>query len=178
MRRGDIPRFLNQELQERRPLKKPFEAQPHSSSSSVKVEKRPSVDPRTDTLDPDAFSSSEFDPTGGTSRGEKLKENRDDTPWPSLTLTVGLGPMPDGGVLHPFSPQHESWDDLWLELDGCSHFTVNAKRLINKQVSEPIGQRSCERSVHIFHEYEKEHSRISVSSRLEKSFLSGQNRVE
>jgi hypothetical protein len=44
--------------------------------------------------------------------------------------------MPDGGVLHPFSPQHESWDDLWLELDGCSHFTVNAKRLINKQVSE------------------------------------------
>ncbi len=106
LRRGNIPRFLNQELLERRPLKKPFEDQLHSSSSSVKVEERPNVDSRTDTLDPDAFSSSEFDPSEGTSRGEKRKETRDDTPSPSLTLAVGLlGPMPDGEVLHPFSPQ-------------------------------------------------------------------------
>jgi hypothetical protein len=62
--------------------------------------------------------------------------------------------MPNGEVLHPFSPQDEKWDDLWLERDGNAHFTVNAKRLINKQV-ERTGQRSCEGSLHIFHAYEK-----------------------
>jgi hypothetical protein len=46
LRRGDIPRFLNQELMERKPPKKPFEAQPQSSLSSVKIEKRPIVDPQ------------------------------------------------------------------------------------------------------------------------------------
>jgi hypothetical protein len=40
LRRGDIPRFLNQELKERMPPKNPFEVQPQSSSSSiVKIEK-------------------------------------------------------------------------------------------------------------------------------------------
>ncbi len=45
--------------------------------------------------------------------------------------------MPNGEVLHPFAPQNADWDDLWLELDGSAHFQVNARRLINQQVSEP-----------------------------------------
>jgi hypothetical protein len=81
---------------------------------------------------------------------------------PSLTLAVGLGPMPNGEVLHPFSPQNANWDDLWLEQDGSAHFQVNAKRLINAQVSEP-DKDVFERSVYIFHEHEKKHSFISAS---------------
>jgi hypothetical protein len=45
--------------------------------------------------------------------------------------------MPNGEVLHPFAPQNADWDDLWLERDGNAHLQVNARRLINKQVSEP-----------------------------------------
>jgi hypothetical protein len=44
--------------------------------------------------------------------------------------------MPKGESLHPFAPQNEKWDDLWLQRDGSAHFLVNAKRLVNKQVSE------------------------------------------
>ena len=128
LRKGDIPRFLDQELLERKPPKKLLEVQPQSSSSSVRIEKRPSVDPRTDAYDPDDFDSIQFDPEKGTNRGEKRKETRDDTPSPSLTLAVGLGPMPDGGVLHPFSPQHEKWDDLWLEF-GASKPLVIVNRM-------------------------------------------------
>ena len=135
--RGDIPRFLDQELLERKPPKKPLEVQPQPSSSSVKIEKRHGVNPKSEAYDPDDFDSVQFDSGKETNRGEKRKETRDDTPSPSLTLAVGLGPMPNGEVLHPFSPQDEKWDDLWLERDGNAHFTVNAKRLIKKQASEP-----------------------------------------
>ena len=45
--------------------------------------------------------------------------------------------MLNGEVLHPFASQNADWDDLWLELVGSAHFQVNARRLINQQVSEP-----------------------------------------
>jgi hypothetical protein len=83
------------------------------------------------------LSSNDSVPPEGTSRGEKRKEIRSDTPSPSLTLATGLAPMPNGEVLHPFAPQNADWDDLWLELDGSAHFEVNARRLINKQIGEP-----------------------------------------
>ncbi len=137
LRQGDIPRLLHQELKERMPAKKPFEVQPQSSSSSViKIERRSSVERKTDASDPNTSSSNDFDPLEGTSRGEKRKETRDDTPSPSLTLAVGIGPMPNGEVLHSFTPQNADWDDLWLERDGSAYFQVNARRLINSQVSE------------------------------------------
>ena len=138
LRQGDIPRLLNQELKERMPVKNPFEVQPQSSSSTnVKIEKRSRPDIKPDASDPNASSSNDSVPPEGTSRGEKRKEIRSDTPSPSLTLATGLGPMPNGEVLHPFAPQIADWDDLWLELDGSAHFQVNARRLINQQVSEP-----------------------------------------
>ena len=72
LRQGGIPRLLNQELRERMPAKKPFKVQPQSSSSSVvKIEKRSSVDHKTDASDSNTSSSNEFDPPEGTSRGEK-----------------------------------------------------------------------------------------------------------
>ena len=41
LRRGDIPRLLNQELRERMLAKNPFDFQPQSSSSgSIQIEKR------------------------------------------------------------------------------------------------------------------------------------------
>jgi hypothetical protein len=128
LRRGDIPRLLNQEFKkERKPLKKPFEVQPQSSSSSViKIEKRSGLDHKPDASDPNVSSSNESVSPEGTNRGEKRKEIRDDTPSPSLTLAVGLGPMPNGEVLHPFSPQNATWDNLWLEQDGSAHFRVFA----------------------------------------------------
>jgi len=135
--RGEIPRLLDQKLLERKPPKKPLESQPQSSSSTLRIEKRLSADAPTDAYDPDDFNSNQFNSAEETNRGEKRKETREDTPSPSLTLATGLPPMPDGDVLHPFSPQDGKWDDLWLEFDGSAHFTVNAKRLINQQVSEP-----------------------------------------
>ncbi len=44
--------------------------------------------------------------------------------------------MPNGEILHPFAPQNEKWDDLWITRDGSAHFAVNARRLMNNQVSE------------------------------------------
>ena len=44
--------------------------------------------------------------------------------------------MPNGEILHPFSPQDEKWKDLWITRDGGNHFAVNARRLMNQQVSE------------------------------------------
>jgi hypothetical protein len=44
--------------------------------------------------------------------------------------------MPNGEILHPFAPQNKKWDDLWLKRDESAHFAVNARRLMNKQVSE------------------------------------------
>ncbi len=138
LRQGDIPRLLNQELKERMPVKNSFEVQPQSfSSSTIKIEKRSRPDIKPDASELNVSSSNESVPPDGTSRGEKRKEIRSDTPSPSLTLATGLGPMPNGEVLHPFTPQNTDWDDLWLELDGSAHFQVNARRLMNKQVSEP-----------------------------------------
>ena len=44
--------------------------------------------------------------------------------------------MPNGEILHPFSPQDKDWDDLWITRDGGNHFAVNAKRLMNQQVGD------------------------------------------
>ena len=136
LRRGDIPRLLNQELKERTPAKNPFEFQPQSSSSSsIKIERRSRPDIKPDAADLNVSSSNDSAPTEGTNRGEKRKETRDEVPSPSLTLAMGLGPMPNGEILHPFAPQNERWDDLWIG-NASAHFTVNAKRLMNKEVSE------------------------------------------
>ena len=137
LQRGDIPRLLNQELKERMPVKSPFDFQSQSSSSgSIKIEKRSRPDSKPDTVDLNVSSSNDSAPTKGTNRGEKRKEPQDEVPSPSLTLAVGLGPMPNGEILHPFSPQDKDWDDLWITRDGGNHFAVNAKRLMNQQVGE------------------------------------------
>ncbi len=119
------------------PAKNPFDFQPQpSSSNSIKIEKRARPDIKPDAADLNVSSSNDSPPTEGTNRGEKRKETRDDVPSPSLTLAVGLGPMPNGEFLHPFAPQNEKWDVLWIQRDGNAHFAVNARRLINKQDSE------------------------------------------
>ena len=136
LRRGDIPRLLNQELKERMPAKNPFDFQPQSfSSGSIQIEKRARPDFKPDTTDLNVSSSNDSAPAGGTNRGEKRKETRDDIPSPSLTLAVGLGPMPNAEVLHPFAQQNEVWDHLWIG-GASAHFTVNAKRLMNKEDNE------------------------------------------
>ena len=137
LQRGDIPRLLNQELKEHMPVKSPFDFQSQSSSSgSIKIEKRSCPDFKPDTVDLNVSSSNDSAPTKGTNRGEKRKEPQDEVPSPSLTLAVGLGPMPNGEILHPFSPQDKEWDDLWITRDGGNHFAVNAKRLMNQQVGD------------------------------------------
>ena len=124
LRRGDIPRLLNQELKERMPAKNPFDFQPQSSSSgSIRIEKRARPDIKPDNTDLNVSSSNDSAPAGGGSRGEKRKETRDDIPSPSLTLAVGLGPMPNAEVLHPFAQQNEVWDHLWIG-GASAHFTV------------------------------------------------------
>ncbi len=136
LRRGDIPRLLNQELRERMPAKSPFDFQPQSSSSGfIKIEKRSRPDIKPDVSDLNVSSSNDSAPTEGTNRDEKRKETQDDVPSASLTLAVGPGPMPNGEILHPFAPQNEKWDVLWITRDGNAHFAVNAKRLM-KQDSE------------------------------------------
>ena len=137
LRRGDIPRLLNREFEERMPVKSPFEYQPQSSSSSsVKIERRSRPDFKPDPVNLNVSSSNDSAPTEGTNRGEKRKETRDDNPSPSVMLAVGLGPMRNGEILHPFSPQDKDWDNLWITRDGGNHFAVNAKRLMNQQVGE------------------------------------------
>ena len=119
------------------PVKSPFEIQSQSfSSSSVKIEKRSRPDFKSDPVDLNVSSSNDSAPTKGTNRGEKRKETQDEVPSPSLTLAVGLGPMRNGEILHPFSPQSEKWDDLWTTRDGSNHLAVNARRLMNQQVIE------------------------------------------
>ena len=137
LQRGDIPRLLNQEFKEYMPVKSPFDFQSQSSSSgSIKIEKRSRPDSKPDTVGLNVSSSNDSAPTKGTNRGEKRKEPQDEVPSPSLTLAVGLGPMPNGEILHPFSPQDKEWDDLWITRDGGNHFAVNAKRLMNQQVGD------------------------------------------
>ncbi len=70
----------------------------------VKAEPRKQPDPLTPAYDPNAHV-----PDSGTSCGEKHKEDMGDAPSPLLVLAKGLSPMPDGDVLHPFSPQHHLW---------------------------------------------------------------------
>jgi hypothetical protein len=76
----------------------------------VKAEPRKQPDPLTPAYNPNAYV-----PDSGTGRGEKRKEDMGDAPSPVLVLAKDLAPMRDGDVLHPFSPQHHLWDDLWLE---------------------------------------------------------------
>ena len=137
LRKGDIPRLLNQELKERTPVRNPVDSQPQSfSSSTIKIEKRSRPDIKPDPSDLNVSSSNDSVPPEGTNRGEKRKEVRSDTPSPSLALAMGLVPMPNGEVLHPFAPQNADWDNLWLERDGGSHFHLEARRLISLQVGE------------------------------------------
>jgi hypothetical protein len=76
----------------------------------VRIEPRLARDPLTAAHDPNAYISNT-----GSSRGEKRKEESNDTPSPSLVLAQGLYSMLNGDVLHPFNPQYHLWDDLWLE---------------------------------------------------------------
>ena len=93
LRKGDIPRLLNQELKERAPGKNPFEGQPQSFSTSTnKIEKRSRPDIKLDPSDLNVSNSNDSVPPQGTNRGEKRKEVRSDTPSPSLALATGLVP--------------------------------------------------------------------------------------
>ena len=118
-----------------------FDSQSQSSSSGpIQIEKRARLDFKPDAGDLNVSSSNDSAPTEGTNRGEKRKETRDDNPSPSLKLAVGIGPMPNGDVLHPFAQQSSDWNDFWLEqiMQGNSaHFQVHARTLINQQVSVP-----------------------------------------
>jgi hypothetical protein len=74
---GDIPRLLNQELKERNQLKKSVEPLAKvGSSSSAKTNTRSGFDGISDAYDPDAY-----DPSSGSSRGEKCKDGHSDTPF-------------------------------------------------------------------------------------------------
>ncbi len=116
LRRGDIPRLLNRELRERMPVKCPFDSQSQSSSSGpIQIKKRARLDSKQDPGDLNVSSSNDSASTEGTNRREKRKETRDVNPSPSLKLAVGIGPMPNGEVLHPFAQQNADWNDLWLE---------------------------------------------------------------
>ena len=67
LRRGDIPRLLNQELKERMPAKNPFDFQPQSfSSGSIQIEKRARPDFKPDTTDLNVSSFNDSAPSGGT----------------------------------------------------------------------------------------------------------------
>ena len=139
MRQGDIPRLLNQELKNSKPVQKVDKGKSSAdstrkatdSSSSVKAEPREQPDPLTPAYDPNAYV-----PNSGTSRGEKRKEDMGDAPSPLLVLAKGLSPMPDGDVLHPFSPQHHSWDDLWLEQDQGWALRELTLKLTNAEFSD------------------------------------------
>ena len=138
LKRGDIPRLLNQELRERTPAKSLYDSQPQSSSSNnIRIERRSRPDFKTDAGNLNVSSSNDSAPTEGTNRGEKRKETLDDNPSPSLTLAVGIGPMPDGEVLHPFAQQNASWNALWLEHSNGAHFQAHARTLISQQASVP-----------------------------------------
>jgi hypothetical protein len=59
-----------------------------------------------------------------------------DAPSPLLVLAKGLSPMPNGDVLHPFSPQHHLWDDLWLEQDQGWALRELTLKLMNAEFSD------------------------------------------
>ncbi len=108
LRQGDIPRFLNQELKNRKPAQKNDDNRSNvdsssflriesrkttDSSSSARVEPRKPREPLTPSYDPNAYA-----PDLGTNRGEKRKEESSETPSPSLVLAMGLFPMLNGDV--------------------------------------------------------------------------------
>jgi hypothetical protein len=67
-------------------------------------------------------------------------------PFPSLVLAMGLFPMPNGDVLHPFEPQNYMWDDLWLEQDqgkALREFTQNLLRNEFSEVDKAAGREVC-----------------------------------
>jgi hypothetical protein len=74
LRRGDIPRLLNQEFKERMPVKNPFEVQPQSfSSAASKIEKRLRPDIKPEVYDLNVSSSIDYVPPEGTNRGDICK---------------------------------------------------------------------------------------------------------
>ncbi len=101
------------------------------SSSSAKDEPRKPRDPVTPFYDPNAST-----PDLGNNRGEKRKEESSDIPSPSLALAMGLSPMPNGDVLHPFEPQSYMWDDLWLEQDQGKSLREFTQKLLRDEFSE------------------------------------------
>jgi hypothetical protein len=71
LRQGNIPRLLNQELKERKPLKKSVESQPKVfSSSSLKTEARSAFGGAPEAHDPNAFEpkAGSIEPRGKTQR--------------------------------------------------------------------------------------------------------------
>ncbi len=139
LRQGDIPRLLNQELKNYKPVPKVKKSRSSAdstrktadSSSSAKAEPHKQPDPLTPAYDPNAYV-----PDSGTSRGEKRKEEMCDTPSPSLVLAKGLSPMPNGDVLQPFAPQDYRWDDLWLEQDQGKALREFTNKLLSVGFSE------------------------------------------
>ena len=73
LRKGDIPRLLNQELKERTPVRSLYESQSQSSSSSTKIEKRSRPDIKPDPSDLNVSSSNDSVPPKGRTaeRSEK-----------------------------------------------------------------------------------------------------------
>jgi hypothetical protein len=121
---GEIPRLLNRELKERKPLKQSLEP-PHS-----KV-------PLSSSKEFSTQSSSVMAPPNPalTNLGKRKDEHLNSTS-PSPALAQSLVPMLNGDILHPFAPQSYVWDDLWLEQDGAVHFVVVAKRHEKEQIAE------------------------------------------
>jgi hypothetical protein len=165
LRQGDIPRLLNQELKNRKPAQKnddnrsnvdsssSLRIEPRKtvdSSSSARVEPRKPRDPLTPSYDPSAYA-----PDLATNRGEKRKEESSDTPSPSLVLAMGLFPMLNGDVLHPLEPQHNLWDDLWLEQDQGKALREFNQNLLRNEFSEVDKA--------LLHELEEEHSPLPAT---------------
>ncbi len=139
LRQGDIPRLLNQELKNYKPVPKVDKSRSSAEptrktadfSSSAKAEPRKQPDPLTPAYDPNAYV-----PDSGTSREEKRKDEMDDAPSPLLVLATGLSPMPNGDVLQPFAAQDYRWDDLWLEQDQGKALREFTQKLLSYEFSE------------------------------------------
>jgi hypothetical protein len=139
LRQGDIPRLLNQELKNHKPVPKVDKSRSSTdsahktadSSSSAKAEPRKQPDPHIPAYDPSAYV-----PSSGASHGEKRKEDSGDEPSPLLVLATGLSPMPNGDVLQPFAPQDYRWDDLWLEQDQGKALREYTQKLLGMEFSD------------------------------------------
>jgi hypothetical protein len=142
LRQGDIPRLLNQELKNRKPEQKNDDNRSNLDSSfSLRIESRKTAESSSSAgLEPrkprDPVTPSDTPTPLGTNRGEKRKEESNDTPSPSLELATGLCPMLNGDVLHPFEPQNYRWDDLWLEQDQGKALREFIQKLLRNELSE------------------------------------------